>query len=55
MYICHPNHPVQKLSRTGHTSWTLTDVDFQNGPFMDHNIETTTITTSHTSVGLLLH
>jgi len=51
MYICHPNHPVQKLARTGHTSWTLTDVDFQNGPFMDHNIETTTITTSHTAVG----
>src|SRR5210317_221271 len=51
MYLCHPNHPVQKLSRTGHTAWTLTDVDFQNGPFMDHNISTTTITTSHTSVG----
>src|SRR5210317_1149958 len=51
MYICHPNHPVQKLSRTGHTSWTLADVEFQNGPFMDHNIETTTITTSHTAVG----
>src|SRR6056300_1628224 len=51
MYICHPSHPVQKLSRTGHTAWTLTDVDFQNGPFMDHNISTTTITTSHTAVG----
>src|SRR5210317_947714 len=51
MYLCHPSHPVQKLSRTGHTAWTLTDVDFQNGPFMDHNISTTTITTSHTSVG----
>jgi len=51
MYICHPNHPVKKLARTGHTSWTLTSVDFQNGPFMDHNIETTTITTSHTAVG----
>src|SRR5210317_1509966 len=51
MYLCHPSHPVQKLSRTGHTAWTLTDVEFQNGPFMDHNISTTTITTSHTSVG----
>jgi len=51
MYICHPNHPVKKLARTGHTSWTLTSVDFQNGPFMDHNIETTTITASHTTVG----
>jgi len=51
MYLCHPSHPVQKLSRTGHTSWTLTDVDFQNGPFQDHNISTTTITASHTAVG----
>ncbi len=51
MYLCHPNHPVKKLSRTGHTSWTLTSVDFQNGPFMDHNISTTTLTPSHTSVG----
>ena len=23
MYITHPNHEVEKLSRTGHTSWTL--------------------------------
>ena len=51
MYICHPNHPVKKLARTGHTSWTLTSVDFQNGPFMDHNIETTTLTASHTNAG----
>ena len=51
MYICHPNHAVRKLSRTGHTAWTLTEVDFQNGPFMDHNIETTTLTASHTTVG----
>jgi len=28
MYICHPNHDVRKLSRTGHTSWTLTTVSF---------------------------
>ena len=23
MYLCHPNHDVRKLSRTGHTNWTL--------------------------------
>jgi len=51
MYICHPSHPVKKLSRTGHTSWTLTSVAFTNGPFMDHNIETTTMTASHTNAG----
>ena len=51
MYVCHPNHPVKKLARTGHTSWSLTSVEFTNGPFMDHNIETTTITASHIHEG----
>ena len=51
MYICHPNHPVKKLARTGHTNWTLIDDVISNGPFMDHNIETTTLTPSHKNVG----
>ena len=29
MYITHPNHEVMKLSRTGHTSWTLAQVDYR--------------------------
>ena len=51
MYICHPNHAVRKLSRTGHTNWTLTQVDFTNGPFQDHNITTTTLSAAHSTVG----
>jgi len=51
MYICHPNHEVEKLSRTGHTSWSLTDVNFTNGPYLDTNISTTTITSSAHTVG----
>jgi hypothetical protein len=51
MYICHPDFTPRKLSRTGHTSWTITDVDFSNGPFLDHNITTTTINASSTTVG----
>ena len=43
MYITHPEHEVEKLSRTGHTAWTLTDVDFTGGPFQDANITTTTL------------
>ena len=38
MYITHPNHQTRKLSRTGHTSWTLAAVEFTNGPFLDANI-----------------
>ena len=51
MYICHPNHAVRKLSRTGHTAWTLTEVDFTNGPYLDSNITTTTFTISAHTVG----
>lgn len=51
MYICHPNHEAQKLARTGHTSWTLTDVDFTEGPFLDTNITTTTFTSSDQTPG----
>jgi len=51
MYITHPNHEVEKLSRTGHTSWTLADVDFTDGPYLDDNITTTTLNPSHHTVG----
>ena len=51
MYITHPLHETTKLSRTAHTTWTLTDVDFTNGPFMDVNTTTTTLTPSSASVG----
>tara|TARA_R100000734_G_C3319022_1_gene114054 strand:+ start:1570 stop:3558 length:1989 start_codon:yes stop_codon:yes gene_type:complete len=51
MYICHENHAVRKLSRTGHTSWSLTEVDFTDGPYLDSNISTTTLTTTHHTVG----
>jgi len=51
MYITHPEHEVEKLSRTAHTSWTLTDVDFTNGPYMDANITTTTLNPASHTVG----
>jgi len=49
MYICNENHPVKKLSRTGHTSWTLADVDFTDGPYLDSNTSSTTMTPSGTT------
>jgi hypothetical protein len=51
MYITHPSHEVEKLTRTGHTSWTLTDVDFTNGPFIDVNTTSTTLTPASAGVG----
>lgn len=46
MYLAHPNHPPYKLSRSGHTSWTLAEVEFDWPPFSDENTEATTITAS---------
>jgi hypothetical protein len=50
MYITHPNHEVEKLSRTGHTNWTLTDVDFTDGPYLSPNSTTTTLTPASAAV-----
>ena len=49
MYLCHPNHPVRKLSRTAHTSWTLTEIEFTDGPYLDLNLSDTTLTPSGTT------
>jgi hypothetical protein len=49
MYICHPSYHVHKLSRTGHTTWFLDDVQFTAGPLLDHNVELTTLTASATT------
>jgi len=49
MFLCHPDYPVQKLSRFDHDDWTIADANWTWGPFLDENIETTTITPSGTT------
>ena len=51
MYITHPNHEVMKLSRTGHTSWTLAQVDFTDGPYLATNTTATTLTPAQAATG----
>jgi len=51
MYLCHPDYSVKKLSRTGHTSWTITEVDFTNGPYLDDNTTAVTFSSSAHTVG----
>ncbi len=51
MYLCHPEYSVKKLSRTGHTSWTITEVDFTNGPYLDDNVTAVTLSSSAHTVG----
>jgi hypothetical protein len=51
MYIVHETLKPRKLSRTGHTSWTLTEVEFQNGPYLDANESSITFTSSNQTIG----
>ena len=50
MYLVHKNHKPRKLSRTGHTSWSLTEVEFTDGPYLDSNTTTTTLTPGSSAV-----
>lgn len=45
MYMAHPNHAVQKLIRVASNSFTLNDVDFLKGPFVDVNTVTANVVT----------
>lgn len=49
MYVAHPSHPVHKLARSGHTSWSLVEVAWQDGPYLDENATGTTLTASAVS------
>lgn len=39
VYITHPSHPVYKLTRLGHASWTLAEAEINDGPWLDENTD----------------
>ena len=50
LYLVHTNHEPRKLSRAGHTDWTIQDINYEDGPFLDENASPTyTITPSGTA------
>jgi len=49
LYITHPNHEPAQLTRTAATTFSLSDVAFEDGPYLDENIENTTLTPSATT------
>lgn len=51
LYLAHPSYAPRKLTRTGHTSWTLTTIDFLDGPYLDENTTSTTLTPTAFAVG----
>ena len=56
MFLVHPSYAPRKLTRTGHTSWTFTEITFTDGPYLDTNTTATTLNpgaTSGTGVALV--
>jgi len=43
LYLAHKDHEPAKLTRTTTTSFTLTDIDFIDGPWLDENDTDTTL------------
>lgn len=47
LYLFHPSYQPRKLSRTSHTTWTLTTLDNIDGPYGKLNTTTTTLVPAH--------
>jgi hypothetical protein len=43
LYMAHKDHAPAKLTRTTATSFTLNDIDFVDGPYLDENDTSTTL------------
>ncbi len=46
IFLFHKAYPTYKLQRFGHTSWSLTEIGWVDGPWDSTNITTTTLTPS---------
>jgi hypothetical protein len=49
LYIFHPSHPQATLTRSSHTDWSYQAMQFFDGPYLDLNGTTTTLTPSGTT------
>jgi hypothetical protein len=44
LYLFHTDYPTHKLQRYGHTTWSLVEVAWQDGPWLTENATSTTLT-----------
>tara|TARA_R100001594_G_scaffold33685_2_gene62429 strand:- start:8892 stop:11399 length:2508 start_codon:yes stop_codon:yes gene_type:complete len=49
LYVVHPNYAPREITRTGHTSWTVTEFAFLDGPYLNENATATTLALSGVS------
>lgn len=54
LFICHPSYPPATITRSSHTNWSYAAIVFRDGPYLDVNITTTTLTPSGTSGAITL-
>lgn len=55
LYLFHDAYPTYKLLRYGHTTWSLVEVAWQDGPYLEENDTTTTlIPSAATGLGINL-
>lgn len=43
MYLFHSDYPSHKLIRNGHTTWSMAEVEWEDGPYLDQNATPTTL------------
>lgn len=51
LFIAHPSYPTKRLERHGATDWVLTDVEFQDGPYLSRNVSGTYLSCSVSRTG----
>lgn len=49
LYVVHPNYAPREITRTGHTSWSVSEFAFLDGPYLNENATSTTLSLSGTS------
>jgi len=55
LYLFHGSYPTHKIVRYGHTSWSIVEVAWKDGPYLEENATTTTMLPSAaTGLGITL-
>ena len=52
LYLVYQDQPPHKLTRSGHSSWSLTEVGFQDGPWLAKNLDTAKTLVASVGTGL---
>lgn len=51
LYMAHESYAPRKISRTAHTSWSITEIGFDWAPFLDENGDTSVTVYSSAATG----